>query len=404
LVGYNNAGTINSCYSTTPDGDNVFGNYHIGGLVGQNYGSASIIKSYSTATVVGYVNYAGGLVGSNNNSTISNCYSRGSVSRSQDSNGDFGSFVGKNENTTEVTYCYSTGEVIYQNATNPTDKGFVGNYNATGYSYNFFDSETTKQSSGAGATAKDTDAMKGITPGNTLTDWGWSTDTWERIGANYPRLKDNPDPTLPIILSAFTAQLLENTPTIYWETQSEVDNMGWFVYRSDEYDFSTSKKISEFIEGHGTTTQQQTYLYEDRIQEPEVGDAYYYWLESIDYSGMINHYDRVAVLAIPDQSDPPQHITPPQVSELRAEPNPFIKSTRISFMLSETSIVDVSIYNIKGELVKSYPSQQVTAGNTAFLSWDGRGDNGKTLPVGIYLYKLQVNGTIQDTRRVILIR
>jgi len=116
--------------------------------------------------------------------------------------------------------------------------------------------------------------------------------------------------TLPVVLSTFTAQFIENTPTIHWSTQSETDNMGWFLYRNEGNDFSSSEVVSDMIEGHGTTTQQQFYTYEDDIENSEVGDIYYYWLESVDYSGIINHYDRVAILSIPDNHGSNNNLVP----------------------------------------------------------------------------------------------
>ena len=215
--------------------------------------------------------------------------------------------------------------------------------------------------------------------------------------------KEGSGPTLPVELSAFTVQFIENTPTLYWETQSETDNMGWFVYRNEENDFTASEKISEFIEGHGTTSQQQSYLYEDSIQNPEVGDKYYYWLESIDFSGMVNHYDKVAVLTIPEQYDPGSGLIPEPVRYglFQNNPNPFIESTKISFNLPETARVDLNVYNIKGQLVRSLYSG-VASSKT--LDWDGKDEIGNNLQAGVYLYKLLVNGKTAETKKLILMK
>lgn len=188
LIGYNNSGTVERCYSASTDGDYVFGSYYTGGLTGYNTGSASISGSYSTLNVTGYANYAGGLTGGNNSSTISNCYSQGTVTRLQGSDGDFGSFIGKNEYTTIITNCYAAGEVIYDGASNPTDKGFIGNYNSTGCSENFFDSQSSAQIGGAGAAPKNTAEMKTL---STFTGAGWdfSTPVWKMTSTmTYPFL------------------------------------------------------------------------------------------------------------------------------------------------------------------------------------------------------------------------
>lgn len=218
-----------------------------------------------------------------------------------------------------------------------------------------------------------------------------------------PWVNSSHDNTLPVVLSSFTAQYLNNIPTLYWTTQSETDNIGWYVYRNEEENFTGADKISELIEGHGTTSQQQSYIYEDRIQNPEVGDKYYYWLESIDYSGIVNYYDRVAVLTIPFHDDPGSgSVTiPEQYGLLQNEPNPFISSTNISFNLPSTAHVDLAVYNINGQLVKILYSG---VASTRTVQWDGKDEFGKAQKNGIYLYKLEVNGKLHEMKQMILLR
>ena len=132
------------------------------------------------------------------------------------------------------------------------------------------------------------------------------------------------DHTLPVILSNFTAEFINNTPTIYWETESEVDNIGWNVYRNDEEEFSSSFLVtSEMIPGNGTTTELSYYNFKDDSSF-EIGQTYYYWLESIDYSGISQVYSRVAQITIPDPSVNPPQINPPIVYDFKNMPNPVI--------------------------------------------------------------------------------
>ena len=67
LVGYNDEGTVSNSYST----GNVTGEDYVGGLVGDNY-NGNISNSYSTGNVSGY-EYVGGLLGLNYG-TVSNSY------------------------------------------------------------------------------------------------------------------------------------------------------------------------------------------------------------------------------------------------------------------------------------------------------------------------------------------
>ena len=244
--------------------------------------------------------------------------------------------------------------------------------------------------------------------GCTINNEGDNTDGIGSITANNLTsfsqfILTSVDNTLSVVLSTFTVQYLNNTPTLYWETQSETDNMGWFVYRNEEEDFSGADKISEFIEGHGTTSQQQSYIYEDTIENPKIGDTYYYWLESIDYSGIVTYYDRVAVLTIPYHDDPGSgSVTiPEQYGLIQNEPNPITSSTNISFNLPYTAHVDLTVYNINGQIVKNLYS---CVASSKTVQWDGRDEFGKAQKNGIYLYKLQVDGKPYATKKMILMK
>jgi len=223
----------------------------------------------------------------------------------------------------------------------------------------------------------------------------WSEATTDLIG------EDNS--TLPVDLSTFTAQYLDKIPVLYWETESETDNMGWFVYRNNEDDFTNAYKVSEFLEGHGTTSEKNSYTHEDTIEDPKSGDVYYYWLESIDYGGIVHHYDKAAILTIPDLVEPGSgQIARPEIfGLLQNAPNPFVNGTSIVFNLHQTAQVELKIYNIKGELVKDLYSG---ISDYKSLQWNGTDDTGKQLSPGIYLYNLTVNGKSQEIKKLILMR
>jgi hypothetical protein len=72
LVGYNDHGTIENCYSI----GSINGESHTGGLVGMNY-YGTISKCYSLAEVLGDGNFIAGLVGRNSFGTIENSYYAG---------------------------------------------------------------------------------------------------------------------------------------------------------------------------------------------------------------------------------------------------------------------------------------------------------------------------------------
>ncbi len=84
-------------------------------------------------------------------------------------------------------------------------------------------------------------------------------------------------------------------------------------------------------------------------------------------------------------------------------PNPFRSATIIRYELSRAEAVHLGIYDVSGRLVSSLVSgEQVPAGPQQ-AAWDGRDENGRAVPAGVYFYRLEA-GAFSDMRRVTLIR
>jgi hypothetical protein len=215
--------------------------------------------------------------------------------------------------------------------------------------------------------------------------------------------------SLPVVLSSFTAEFSNNMPTLYWITESEIDNLGWYLYRNIEEIFTNAEVVSEFIEGYGTTTEQHSYFFEDPIENLLEGTTYYYWLESIDLGGVPSHYNQIASLTIPDNVQPELPENPISIGLYQNYPNPFNPSfatTNISFYLDEgtNAHVKIEIYNIKGELVKTIWNQYtVFEKSTISAFWDGCDEKGKRQATGIYFYRMQANGKNKEIKKLILL-
>jgi hypothetical protein len=238
--------------------------------------------------------------------------------------------------------------------------------------------------------------------GTTEPNTTWTASEWTITAADVADC-DPGSTTLPVTLSTFTAQYLNSKPTLYWQTQSEEDNMGWFIYRNTIENFTSSEKISGMLPGHGTTTQPQSYIYED-AEQLQVEQTYYYWLESVDYSGTIHHFDMVANVTIPHTNDPGQNVTPPAAYEITADPNPFSYTTNITFAMNQTSLVDLAIYNVRGQLVKSFGTVMTNVDEEVSFQWNGKDNAGKSLSNGVYLYVVKVNGKNYATKQLILMK
>jgi len=80
--------------------------------------------------------------------------------------------------------------------------------------------------------------------------------------------------------------------------------------------------------------------------------------------------------------------TIPEMYSLKQNyPNPFNPSTKISFGLPSRSMVQIEIYNLLGQRVKTLLSGELSAGNFS-LEWNGTDGGSKNVTSGVYFYKM----------------
>ena len=90
---------------------------------------------------------------------------------------------------------------------------------------------------------------------------------------------------LPVELSMFypARDKITGAVVIKWETQSELNNAGFFIKRSQQR--STNFKVinATMIQGAGTISEKQSYTYTDTTAQPNV--VYYYQIEDVSLDG-----------------------------------------------------------------------------------------------------------------------
>ena len=83
-------------------------------------------------------------------------------------------------------------------------------------------------------------------------------------------------------------------------------------------------------------------------------------------------------------------------------PNPFNPTTNIKFNIPTSSNVNLSIYNVKGQLVKTLVNDKFAAGEHS-VTWNGVDNNNNTVASGVYFYKLDANGST-EMRKMLLMK
>ena len=89
--------------------------------------------------------------------------------------------------------------------------------------------------------------------------------------------------------------------------------------------------------------------------------------------------------------------------QIRTYPNPFNPTTTISFSIQEGSKIDLSVYNIKGQKIKTLANNEFIKGSHSIV-WNGVDEFGKNVSSGVYLYKLNVNGKNEAMKKCLLLK
>ena len=67
--------------------------------------------------------------------------------------------------------------------------------------------------------------------------------------------------------------------------------------------------------------------------------------------------------------------------------NPFRRETGVRFALAAQTSVTLDIFDVSGRRVTRLSDESLSAGEHT-VNWDGRDAAGRTLPAGLYLYRL----------------
>ena len=83
-------------------------------------------------------------------------------------------------------------------------------------------------------------------------------------------------------------------------------------------------------------------------------------------------------------------------------PNPFNPQTVIKYDLPNPGHVNVTVYNILGQKVKTLMDEHQEAGHKS-VNWNGKDGKGKDVASGIYFYKIKTVG-FEKTKKMVLLK
>ena len=83
-------------------------------------------------------------------------------------------------------------------------------------------------------------------------------------------------------------------------------------------------------------------------------------------------------------------------------PNPFNPVTTLRYDLPEDGLVNITIYNMLGNVVNNLINKNQNSGSKS-VQWDATNNQGEQVPSGVYLYKIQA-GDLSQTKKMVLLK
>lgn len=206
--------------------------------------------------------------------------------------------------------------------------------------------------------------------------------------------KLNQPAIVPVELISFTASVSNGNIILNWVTATEVNNKGFEVERNEVSDRrlavgSEEWKVVGFVNGKGTTSEQQSYSFTDNSI---TNGIYSYRLKQIDFDGMFEYSNAIE-----------GSFMKPSVFYLEQNyPNPFNPYTMIRFTVADAfyaSHVQVllRVYDVLGNEVATLINEEKSSGSYE-INFDA-----SNLSSGVYYYRLRT-GNFVETKKMALLK
>ncbi len=194
---------------------------------------------------------------------------------------------------------------------------------------------------------------------------------------------DNMAPPMP---SPFTGHYLNGSTRLDWGESAAPDLAGYRLHRGDDASFVPD--LANLISAQPTTGYNDWY-----------GVPCFYKLCAVDIHGNISPY---ALLTPAGTTDAPGAAPPRELALSPPAPNPLRGSATLTLALPREAQVSLAVYDQQGRRVRVLAAGTHPAGEHAIV-WDGRDDDGRVAPGGIYFVRCVVEGRT-FTRRIAAIR
>ena len=138
-----------------------------------------------------------------------------------------------------------------------------------------------------------------------------------------------------------------------------------------------------------------------RVSDSDIEDGmmYFYRIRAADYSGNWSDYSEVVQLSTlsNDNANVAERFVLHQ-----NYPNPFNPRTNVRYDLPEEAFVDITVYDMFGNTVKTLVDEKMSSGFKS-VQWNAKNNQGQPVSAGVYVYTIEA-GKFRQTKKMILLK
>ena len=184
-----------------------------------------------------------------------------------------------------------------------------------------------------------------------------------------------------------------------WTTNLESQNRGFKIYRSvngDKYIPVASYEKDGRLKGRLAGIGPVQYVWVD--EDVDIGNKYSYVLSAISVDGAEERFSEQILTLEFAMSE--EWVFDRSLINF---PNPFHLITTLIFSFTEKSAISLTIYNVRGEKIRTFIEGDVLEEGEYIVEWKGRDDSGSTVSSGVYFARLK-SSDFSITRKMLLVK
>lgn len=186
-----------------------------------------------------------------------------------------------------------------------------------------------------------------------------------------------------VFFTDFRANRVPEGIELVWDVYADEPINGFRLYRREQ---TGNREVS--IAGRDLIPPDVRHYVDEKIQ---LGNTYSYVLGAVRADGSELRSRSVTMTT-----------TVPSLALYQNYPNPFNPATTIAFSLPGEARVQLSVFGVGGELIRTL-TDEITPAGVGHVVWDGKDKHGDPVSSGVYLYRLKVEKRAL-VKKMILIR